>query len=89
MNQTLAIDNQIAVKTLESKKAQFEDAGLDDFVVAALGLLEAEPDSFSEHILARIPVDMLEPAKDVIDVTDAALQDGVDEFEAMNWSREC
>lgn len=63
---------------------QFQQAGLDDFVVAALGLLRAGHDSFSQHILPRIPGNTVEPAKEVIEIIDEALQKGIDEFEATD-----
>jgi hypothetical protein len=49
-----------------------------------LGLLKAGHDSFSQRILARIPANTVEPAKEVIEIIDAALQEGIDEFEAAD-----
>jgi hypothetical protein len=50
----LAIDEHIALKRLESKKPYFQDAGLNAFVVAALGLLKTGHDFLSANVLEKI-----------------------------------
>lgn len=84
VNQTLAVDNPIALKALEAKKSYFQEEGLDGIIVAAIGLLKAGHDAFSFNALQRVLGDAVEPAKEVIEVIDAALQDGIDSFEAKN-----
>jgi hypothetical protein len=82
VNKTLAVDNPIAVKTLESKKDLYTTAGLDDLMVGALGLLKVGHESFTANVLKRTPEDLVQPAKEVALVISNALQDGIDEFEA-------
>lgn len=84
VNQTLAIDNPIAIEALEAKKSYFQDEGLDGIIVAAIGLLKAGHDAFSFNALQRVPADAVGPAKEVIEVIDAALQNRIDSFEAKN-----
>lgn len=82
VNKTLAVDNPIAVKALESKKDLYTAAGLDELLVGVLGLLKVGHESFTANVLKRTPEDAVQPAKEVALVISNALQDGIDEFEA-------
>lgn len=84
VNSTLAIDNPIAIDTLISKKAYFQEQGLDGVIVGAIELLKAGHDAFSANVLERVPADAVEPAMEVVEVIDEALQKGIDAFEATN-----
>lgn len=83
MNSTLAIDNPLAVKTLMSKKAEYQAAGLDGIIVGALQLLKAGHDSFSYNVLSKAPDDtsVKTAAQEVVEIIDAALQEGINYFE--------
>lgn len=67
---------------MENKKALFKAAGLDPFLVAALGLLKAGHETFVANAIIRAPADKIDVVKEVALVISNALQDGIDTFEA-------
>lgn len=82
VNATLAVDNPIAVDTLVGKKSLYEAAGLDDFLVAGLGLLLLGHESFTNNVLQRIPANTSADGIAVTDVISEALTYGIHVFES-------
>lgn len=82
VNVTLAIDNPIAVNALVAKKRLYQAAGLDDFLVAALGLLELGHESFTFNALKRVPAEAADDAIAVTGIITNALKYGIHVFEA-------
>lgn len=84
VNDTLAIDNPIAVDALISKRKQYKDAGVAPVIPSILQQLLAGHDAFSNHILERIPPgtspEVIDLGKQVIQVISDALQRGIDAF---------
>lgn len=80
VNETLAIDNPIAVEVLESKKQLFDSAGTRPFIKAGLELLLSDHLAFSNEVLQRAPESQLQQANDVVDVISNALQHGINTF---------
>jgi len=56
VNKTLTIDNQRTVKTLESMKELYRDAGLDELLVGVLELLKVGHERLAANVL-RTPGD--------------------------------
>lgn len=85
VNQTLAINNPIAVQTFISKKTLFKNSPVGSFIAPALEHLLAGHESFSDHILTRIPDDapaeLVEQGKAVVEVISNALRKGIREFQ--------
>ncbi|TVY73215.1 hypothetical protein LSUE1_G008605 [Lachnellula suecica] len=82
VNETLAVDNPIAVKTLEGKKDLYKAAGLDSLLAGALQLLLAGHETFVRHAVERTAPDDLDRVKVVALVISEALQHGIDTFQA-------
>lgn len=83
VNATLAIDNPIAVNALVARKSLYEAADLDDFLVAALGLLLLGHESFTDNVLQRIPANTSAAGIEVTDIISDALTYGIHEFESQ------
>jgi hypothetical protein len=80
VNETLAIDNPIAVEVLESKKQLFDAAGTTPVIRAGLNLLLSDHLAFSNEVLERAPASQLAEANAVVDVISNALQHGINVF---------
>jgi hypothetical protein len=80
VNETLAIDNPIAVEVLESKKQLFDTAGTSPAIKAGLKLLLSDHLAFSNEVLERTPASQLAEANAVVDVISNALQHGINTF---------
>lgn len=84
VNDTLAIDNPIAVDALISKKEQYKDAGIATVIPSILQQLLAGHDKFSSNILERVPPgtspEVIELGKQVIQGISDALGRGIDAF---------
>lgn len=80
VNETLAIDNPIAVQVLESKKPLFDAAGTSPVIKDGLKLLLSDHLAFSNEVLERSPADLLAEANAVVDVISNALQHGINTF---------
>ncbi|EPE36484.1 hypothetical protein GLAREA_08647 [Glarea lozoyensis ATCC 20868] len=82
VNSTLAVDNPIAIDALVAKKSLYKAAGLNDFLVAAVGLLELGHESFTLNTLKRVPPEASADGIAVTDVITNALLYGIHVFEA-------
>lgn len=80
VNETLAIDNPIAVSVLESKKPLFDEAGTSPVIKEGLKLLLSDHLAFSNEVLERAPASQLADANAVVDVISNALQHGINTF---------
>lgn len=80
VNQTLSIDNPIAVSTLESKEALFDAAGTTPAIAEALKVLLNDHLAFSEEVLQRLPADEVQQGNEVVDVITDALDNGIEVF---------
>lgn len=80
VNETLAIDNPIAVEVLESKKSLFDAAGTSPIIKGGLELLLSDHLAFSNEVLERAPPSQLADANAVVDVISNALQHGINTF---------
>lgn len=80
VNETLAIDNPIAVKTLIGKKDLFEAAGTTIFIKGGLEILLDDHLDFSREVLDRAPEGLEGDGQEVVDVITRALENGIEEF---------
>lgn len=80
VNNTLSVDNPIAVNVLVSKKALFDKSGTDPFIKAGLQILLDDHLYFSNEVLERTPQDLIAEANEVVDVISNALQQGIATF---------
>jgi len=80
VNQTLSIDNPIAVDVLISKKEFFDAAGTSPVIKEGLKILLDDHLDFSYEVLERAPADKLADGNEVVDVITVALQRGIDTF---------
>lgn len=83
VNSTLAVDNPIAVKTLEGKAELFKDQNLQDAIAASLGLLLAGHEAFTNNVLQRLPEGQSENGQDVTEIITVALTEGIHYFESL------
>lgn len=80
VNETLSVDNPIAVEVLISKKPYFDAAGTSAVIKEGLKVLLNDHLDFSYEVLERAPADRLADGKEVVDVITVALQRGVATF---------
>jgi hypothetical protein len=80
VNNTLSIDNPIAVNVLISKKGLFDAAGTSPVIKEGLKVLLDDHLAFSNEVLERAPADQLAEGNEVVDVITNALQHGIATF---------
>ena len=80
VNQTLSVDNPIAVQVLISKKELFDAAGTSPVIKEGLKVLLDDHLAFSNEVLERAPADQLAEGNEVVDVITNALQHGIATF---------
>lgn len=80
VNNTLAIDNPIAVETLKGKKDLFDASGTSIFIKGGLQILLDDHLDFSNEVLERAPKSLEQDANSVVDVISDALRSGIEFF---------
>ena len=80
VNETLSVDNPIAVEVLISKKEFFDKAGTSLVIKEGLKILLKDHLDFSYEVLERAPADQLAEGNEVVDVITNALQHGIATF---------
>ena len=80
VNETLSVDNPIAVEVLISKKSYFDAAGTSAVIKEGLRILLDDHLDFSNEVLERVPADQLAEGNEVVGVITMALQHGIAAF---------